>query len=217
MTLRITGGVHRGRRLRFPKDAGLRPTSDRARGAIFSILGHEAALEARVLDLYAGTGALGMEALSRGAASADFVEADPRRCRRISAALESLGLSERCRVYAGKVERRLESLGGGYGLVFADPPYGGFGGGDWRALMGRLMLPGVLSEGAAVVAEHRRGADLADAYAAHGRGLGLRTRRAYGDTAVSIYGCEGGGGEMGGESDGRGTDLTDSEVGGANG
>lgn len=74
MTTRITGGAMRGRRLRSTKSAGLRPTPERVRSAIFSIVGAEAVESARVLDLYAGTGALGFEALSRGASWCDFVE-----------------------------------------------------------------------------------------------------------------------------------------------
>jgi len=78
---------------------------------------------ARALDLYAGSGALGLEALSRGAASVDFVEANRRRCIQIGEALTALGLSEFGSVHNGRVERILETLEGEYGLAFADPPY----------------------------------------------------------------------------------------------
>jgi 16S rRNA (guanine966-N2)-methyltransferase len=180
MSLRITGGELRGRRLRSSDGAGLRPTSDRVRAAIFSILGRQAVEGVRVLDLYAGTGALGIEALSRGAAWADFVEANARRCQQLRESLLELGLAEGGRVYQARVERILDSLPGGYGLAFADPPY------DmdvWEELMGRLGADGLVADNGVVVAEHRHSTVLAESY---GR-LVQATSRRYGDTAVSIY------------------------------
>ena len=184
MTLRITGGEHRGRRFSLPRGSDLRPTSDRVRGAIFSILGSilgvDAVQGARALDLYAGSGALGLETLSRGAAWVDFVEANVRRCRLISDALATLGVSERGKVHNGRVERLLGTLEGGYSLVFADPPYALD---DWQVVMEALNRQGMLQEGGMVVAEHRHSTAMADEYG----GLSLRTRRRYGDTAISIY------------------------------
>ncbi len=180
LTLRITGGVHRGRRLRMPRSAELRPTADRVRSAVFSILGAQALRQAQVLDLYAGSGALGLEALSRGAAYALFIEADARRCRSIREALAALALTEQASVRNGRVERILDALAGKYGLVFADPPYAQT---DWQPLMRRLNRGGLLTEDAMVVAEHRRETELADEYGS----LALQTRRRYGDTAISIY------------------------------
>ena len=180
MTLRITGGEHRGRRFSLPRGYDLRPTSDRVRSAIFSILGMDAVQGTRVLDLYAGSGSLGLEALSRSAASVDFVEANARRCSHIRSALSELGLSERGRVHNGRVERVLESLEGGYGLVFADPPYALD---DWQRVMRALNRLGMLDDDGMVIAEHRHSSAMADEY---GRLL-LLTRRRYGDTAISIY------------------------------
>ena len=180
MTLRITGGEHRGRRFSLPRGSDLRPTSDRVRGAVFSILGAEVVKGSRALDLYAGSGALGLEALSRGAASVDFVEANRRRCAQIRDALTALGLSGRGSVHNGRVERILETLEGEYGLAFADPPYALS---DWNRLMRALNRPGFLDDKGIVVAEHRHSTTMADEY---GR-LFLTTRRRYGDTAISIY------------------------------
>lgn len=180
MTLRITGGEHRGRRFRLPRGSDLRPTSDRVRSAVFSILGANAVRGARVLDLFAGSGALGLEALSRGAASVNFVEVNGRRCGEIRQALELLGISERGGVHQGRVERVLESLEGEYELVFADPPYALD---DWDGLMGAMNRPGLLAERAIVVAEHRHSTEMKDEY---GKAT-LLTRRRYGDTAISIY------------------------------
>lgn len=181
MTVRITGGVHRGRRLRLPRSADLRPTSDRVRSAVFSILGADRLQDTLALDLYAGSGVLGLEALSRGAAGAVFVEADARRCRRIRDALAALGLADRGSVHNGRVERALETLTiGGFGLALADPPYALT---DWQPLMRLLNRKGLLAAGAVAVAEHRHDTGLADEYG----GLALLTRRRYGDTAISIY------------------------------
>ena len=181
MTVRITGGVHRGRRLRLPRSANLRPTSDRVRSAVFSILGADSLQGTLALDLYAGSGVLGLEALSRGAAGAVFVEADARRCRHIRDALMALGLADRGSVHNGRVERVLDTLSAdGFGVAFADPPYALT---DWQPLMGLLNRAGLLAEGAVVVAEHRHDTGLADEYG----GLALLTRRRYGDTAISIY------------------------------
>ncbi len=180
MTLRITGGEHRGRRFRLPRGSDLRPTSDRVRGAIFSILGVEVVKGARALDLYAGSGALGIEALSRGAARVDFVEVNRQRCVQIREALTTLGLSEFGRVHNGRVERILETLEGEYSLAFADPPYMLS---EWDRLMQALNRPGFLDDRGIVVAEHRHSTTMADEYGK----LFLTTRRRYGDTAISIY------------------------------
>ena len=181
MTVRITGGVHRGRRLRLPRSADLRPTSDRVRSAVFSILGADRLRDAPVLDLYAGSGVLGLEALSRGASGTVFVESDARRCRHIRDALEALGLADRGSVHNGRVERALGTLTTeGFRVVFADPPYALT---DWQPLMRLLNRAELLAEGAVVVAEHRHDTGLADEYG----GLALLTRRRYGDTAISIY------------------------------
>ena len=180
MTLRITGGEHRGRRFSLPRGSDLRPTSDRVRGAIFSILGADVVRGVRALDLYAGTGALGLEALSRGAESVDFIEKNRLRCNRIRQALATLGLSEHGTVHNGRVERVLDTLEGEYGLAFADPPYAL---NDWDRLMQSLTRPGFLDDRAIVVAEHRRDTAMSDEYGS----LSLATRRRYGDTAISIY------------------------------
>ncbi len=180
MTLRITGGELRGRRLKSARGGGLRPTSERVRGAIFSIVGPDAVEGVRVLDLYAGTGALGIEALRRGAARADFIESGAGRCREIRDRLRELGLDDRSRVYAGRTLRVLGTLSIAYDLVFADPPYELD---EWESVMCLLDARGLVNERGQVVAEYRGGTKLAEGYGA----LRLTTSRRYGDTAVSIY------------------------------
>ena len=180
MSTRITGGSERGRRLRSSKTAGLRPTSERVRAAIFSMIGSEAVEGARVLDLYAGTGALGIEALSRGGSWADFVEAHAGLCRDIRHSLAELGFTEQSRVLRSKVEKSIDTLEGGYDLVLIDPPYDSD---PWERLMGRLENERLLNENALVVVEHRHDSRLADEYGQ----LARRTDRRHGDTSISIY------------------------------
>jgi 16S rRNA (guanine966-N2)-methyltransferase len=118
--LRVVGGELRGRRLIGPpgRTRAVRPTSDRAREALFSILGDVS--DARVLDLFCGTGALGIEAVSRGAASAVLVDTDPRLARRNVA---ELGLEDRCRVVRSDAVRFLARSRESFDLILSDPPY----------------------------------------------------------------------------------------------
>ena len=182
MTLRITGGELRGRRLKSAHGSGLRPTSERVRGAIVSIIGRDAVEGARVLDLYAGTGALGIEALSRGAAWADFVESGRDRCREIRDRLRELGLDDRGRVYASRTLKVLGTLSTAYDLVFADPPYES---GELVNLLDELELPGLLADEATIVFEYRSNAEPVRPTGRFSR----ITDRKYGDTSVTIMGA----------------------------
>ena len=179
MTVRITAGSHRGIRLRSARDPNLRPTSARVREAIFSILG-DMVEGARVLDLYAGTGSLGLESLSRGASWIDFVETHRGRCREMRELLRELGMESRGRVHCTAVERALRDMAGEYGIIFAAPPYRQD---PWDTVMNQLDSGNLVKQGGLVVAEHRHGFHLEDRY---GR-LGLSTRRRYGGTSISIY------------------------------
>ena len=180
METRISGGSRRGRRLRSHDGVGLRPTSEKVRSAIFSLIGPESVNGARVLDLYAGTGALGIEALSRGAASAEFVESNPTRCGYIRRALQDLGFAERSRITRGRVEKVLRTTESRFDLVLADPPYGID---PWDTVMTSLLQREALEEGAVIVAEHAKTYEMADTYG----DLNIWKRRRYGDTAVSIF------------------------------
>ena len=147
---RIIAGVARGRRLRVPAGPGTRPTSDRAREGLFSTLQSLVDVDgARVLDLFAGTGALGLEALSRGAASVTLVEDDPSTVSALRANVELVGLPG-VSVVADSAERYLSApTAGGYDLALVDPPYD-----DDVAPVLELLLPW-LSEGAVVAVERR--------------------------------------------------------------
>jgi 16S rRNA (guanine966-N2)-methyltransferase len=122
--MRIVGGEFGSRRLVAPAGRGTRPSSDRLRGALFAAL--QDVTGARALDLFAGSGALGLEALSRGAASCDFVERDRAALAALEANVDALGLGTRGRILAGDVRavlRRLAREGRRYDLVLIDPPY----------------------------------------------------------------------------------------------
>lgn len=176
--LRVVGGELKGRRLRVP-DRGVRPTSEKARKAIFDILGAAWLDGAFVLDLYAGTGALGIEALSRGASHATFAEGDTAVARRLRENLESIGISDRARVLVADLDRGDLPAGGPWNVVFLDPPYDGPGGAIWLARLGRAPWP---APGGLLVYEHRSKRAITPP-----PGLTLATERTYGDTAVSIY------------------------------
>lgn len=121
--MRVVGGIAKGRKLAPPAIAGARPTSELMRGVIFNILGPELIEGAKVADLYAGIGSLGIEGLSRGAASADFVEKNPRQCAVIRSNLKSAGFEDSGRVHCLEIARGLRVLQGPYRVVLMDPPY----------------------------------------------------------------------------------------------
>jgi 16S rRNA (guanine966-N2)-methyltransferase len=175
--VRVVAGRFGGRRLSAPPGRGTRPTSDRVREALFSILGPLDG--ARALDLYAGSGALGIEALSRGAAEAVFVERDARAADVLRANLEALGAeAELRRVDVLAALREARKRGETYDLVLCDPPYR-LAPGLGRSL-GEALAP-LLAAGARVVTESDRRAplDLDD--------LPLTDERRYGDTLIRIH------------------------------
>jgi len=177
--MRVIGGTARGARLQAPP-AAVRPTSDLVRGAVFDMLDNLADDWDRVLDLYAGSGALGIEALSRGAGWADLVEQDARVCRVIRANLALTHLAERAQVHTLAVRRALAHLPGPYGLVFIDPPYQ-----DAAAyqVVRDLAPAGLVSLRSTIVVEHSSRIPLEHP----GEPLGLVQERRYGDTAVSLF------------------------------
>ena len=136
--MRVVAGVAGGRRLQAPPGRDIRPTSDRVREAVFSSLASQGAIDgATVLDLFAGTGALGIEALSRGAAGATFVDDNPAAVRTIEANLAGTGLAGQARVVRADVLRWLTTAVPA-DLALVDPPYA-FD--DWTALLEVLPVP----------------------------------------------------------------------------
>lgn len=176
--MRVVAGEAKGRRIGSLKNLGARPTTERVRSALFSILESTGIEGKRVVDLYAGTGTLGIEALSRGALWADFVEASPKRCALMRQNLSALGFSARSKVHCMKVERALLSLGKSYDLVLMDPPYTL---GPVHHIMEKVGT--LAKEGALVAAGHSRHHSLEPRY----DGLELIRERQYGDTVCSIY------------------------------
>lgn len=123
--MRINSGIYKGRLLSVPKGDAVRPTGDKMRQALFNILqSYGMPADAHVLDVFCGTGALGLEALSRGAASADFVELNPPSLRALGANIAKLGAEAQAHVRRGDALRFVEALpAAAYDLAFADPPY----------------------------------------------------------------------------------------------
>jgi 16S rRNA (guanine966-N2)-methyltransferase len=171
--LRITGGELGGRRIHAPKGPKLRPTTERVREAVFSILGDVSG--ARVLDLFCGTGALAIEAISRGAAEATLVDTHPAAARRNLEALELTDRAKAVRADAARFLRRADQ--GSYDLVLCDPPY---------RLADRLaadldpLIRDVLAESGRAMIESSPDNPLQ-------MNLPLLTERTYGDTHIRVY------------------------------
>jgi 16S rRNA (guanine(966)-N(2))-methyltransferase RsmD len=175
--MRIVAGSARGRTLLAPRGTGTRPTSDKVRGAVFNVLGQFFDGGA-VLDLFAGSGAMALEALSRGFERAVCVESDRRAADVIRRNAEACGFAARVEIHREPVDAALERLPrGAFALAFLDPPYAL---GPEAAL---ALLAPVLAPGALAVAEHDAGRAPLERYGA----LALTERREYGDTGVSIY------------------------------
>lgn len=187
--MRVIAGSAKGRRLKGPPERGrrggrapvMRPSSDLMRGAMFSALGAIGADFSRVLDLYAGSGALGIEALSRGGGQCDFVERQGAACRLIEENLRLTGFGDRAAVHCMPAEKATERLAGVYTLVLADPPYDDVGA---IAVMESLAESGLVEPGRTVIVfEH----SARDAPKAALGGFSLVSSRKHGDSAVSIY------------------------------
>jgi 16S rRNA (guanine(966)-N(2))-methyltransferase RsmD len=175
--MRVIAGTYGGRRLQAPPGEATRPTADRVREALFSILGDRVG-GARVLDLFAGSGALGLEALSRGAVSATFVDSAPAAIRALRANLEALGAeAEVVRADALRWLRSAPASARQYDLVFLDPPYRRAG--ELGAPLSAALAP-VLAAGALVVAEADRRAPLELTMPA-------TDERRYGDTLIRFH------------------------------
>ena len=184
--MRVIAGSFRSRGLQAPAGLATRPTSDRLRETLFNVLAPRIG-GARFLDLYAGSGAVGIEALSRGAAEVVFVERASAALKVLRANLAALGLRDGLRIVAGSAEGFLRGpfAGGGFDVVFLDPPYDAAG--EYQTVLGLLggSASEWLAEQAVVIAEHRRNDVLEDRYGALGRTRLLKQ----GDAALSFYGA----------------------------
>ena len=180
--MRVIAGTAGGRKLEAPKGMLTRPTPDRVREALFSIL-YDRAVDARVLDLFAGTGALGIEALSRGAAYAVFVELDLPTAAVVRKNIQAVGFAERARVLtqpAGRAIAELTRSGDVFDLAFLDPPYDD---GLLGPTMSLLDKSPIISVGALVVCEHRS----SDKPPEPPPSFVLEDTRGYGEVSLSFY------------------------------
>jgi len=183
--MRITGGTYRSRSLRAPPGHATRPTSDRVREALFGILSSAGVIDgARVLDLYAGTGALALEALSRGAAAAVLVESSRAAIVALRANVAALGVGGQALVLASDVRVASSRIAreGPFGLVLADPPWALVDTGEVADALSALVRGGALAGDAWVVLEHASRSASPEV-----EGLTLREARRYGDATLAFY------------------------------
>lgn len=178
--MRIVGGAHRGKQLASPRSDTIRPTSDRLRESLFNILAHtfeDVVRDARVIDLFAGTGALGFEALSRGARFATFVDDSAEARGLIRANIDAMGLGGRSRLFR-RDATRLGAMGPGepYSLAFLDPPYRRE---LAQAALSSLTNGGWLAPGALCVVE-----EAVDGVFVAPSGFTLVDERSYGETIM---------------------------------
>ncbi|ATB34219.1 16S rRNA (guanine(966)-N(2))-methyltransferase RsmD [Melittangium boletus] len=182
--MRIVAGSARGRALAGPKATSkhIRPTADRVRESLFNVLGQWFEGQ-KVLDLYAGTGALGLEAVSRGAMRVVLVDSDREALALCRANTDTLGFGARVEVLAQPVERALETLGkrgDRFQLIFADPPYAAR---VVETVLEGVAKHGVLAAGGTVVIEHDKREPAPEAHV----GFSQVDQRRFGDTLVSLF------------------------------
>ena len=185
--MRVIAGTHRGRRLRRPQGMGLRPTSDRVREALFSILGNRLP-DCKFLDLYAGTGAIAVEAVSRGASHVTCVESGIEALKLLRLNMLECGMAHCMTIRAQTVKQflsRSDEWGGPYDIVFADPPYAIVG--EIQSLMDQTSLDRLFAPDSWLIIEHAEKMTLP---ATLGSGVYVRRYR-YGDTVLSLYAHQG--------------------------
>jgi 16S rRNA (guanine966-N2)-methyltransferase len=178
--MRVITGKAKGHHLKFPKGTRTRPATDLVRGAIFSILENMADGWGQVLDLFSGSGALGIEALSRGAGWVDFVENEPRCCGIIRENLEKTKLSAQAHVYCCNANKALTILDKEYDVILMDPPYTDSTIGDFITKLADSRLVGTRTT---VMVTHSPHLPLSQGYAA----LKLIKEHRHGDSCISIY------------------------------
>jgi len=183
--MRVIAGQAKGLHLKSLRSSALRPTSDLLRGAIFNMLESTATDWSRVLDLYAGTGALGIEALSRGAEWADFVERNPRLCAIIKENLKYTGFAAQGAVYCVTSEKALSILKEVYGILLLDPPYADP---TVATTAEKLTTSSLVGEESTIVIEHSRRVPLKERLGNFRQVKNLR----HGDSCVSAYQYAGG-------------------------
>jgi 16S rRNA (guanine966-N2)-methyltransferase len=178
--MRVIAGTAKGHHLKFPKGTKTRPATDLVRGAIFSILENTARGWSEVLDLFSGSGALGIEALSRGAGRVDFVELEPRCCGIIKENLESTKLTEQAHVYCTNVVRAISFLDKEYDIILMDPPYTNRAIGD---IITQLANSKLVGKDTTIVITHSPHLTLNQSYSP----IKMIKEHRHGDSCISIY------------------------------
>jgi 16S rRNA (guanine966-N2)-methyltransferase len=178
--MRVIAGKAKGHRLKFPKGTTTRPATDLVRGAIFAILENITSNWAQVLDLFSGSGALGIEALSRGAGWVDFVESEPRCCGIIKDNLEKTKLEAQARIYCCSVAKAISFLEKEYNIILMDPPYSNPSIGKLITQLANSRMVGIHST---VVVTHSPHLPLNPTYDT----LNLIKEHRHGDSCISIY------------------------------
>lgn len=178
--MRVIAGKAKGHRLKAPIGTPTRPATDLVRGAIFSILENSDSDWGRVLDLYSGSGALGIEALSRGAGWVDFVEREPKCCAIIKENLEKTKLTEQARIYCTSIAKAFSFLNKEYGIILMDPPYSDLSIGSVIEQLADSRLAGTETT---VVVTHSPHLSLQPAYGS----LSMVKEHRHGDSLIAIY------------------------------
>ncbi len=182
--LRVTGGKAKGRLLKVPADSKIRPTSEKVREALFNIIGPAGVTGSRFIDLFAGCGAVGIEALSRGAEHATFIESNPKHARIIRENIERCGLQQSTKVVFGDILLMLDRIkhrDSSYDIIFADPPY------DypkWKILLSKIIVNVNISNSGYLIFEHSSKVFMPDAI---DENLVLYGNYTYGDTTLTVY------------------------------
>ncbi len=178
--MRVIAGKAKGHQLRFPRGTATRPATDLVKGAIFSILDNMADDWSLVLDLFSGSGQLGIEALSRGAGWVDFVEREPRCCAIIKQNLEKTGFSNQAHVYCCSINKAFSFLDKEYNIILMDPPYSDSSIGN---LITQLADSGLVGNRSVVVVTHSSLLPFAPAYGA----LDLVKEHRHGDSCIAVF------------------------------
>ena len=182
--MRVIAGKAKGHRLKVPKGTVTRPATDLVRGAIFSILETATTDWEQVLDLFSGSGALGIEALSRGAGWVDFVEREPRCCAIIRQNLEKTKLAAQAHIYCCSVAKALSFLDKEYSIILMDPPYSNSSIGNLVTQLATSKLVGIDTT---LVVTHSPHLPLSSIYAS----LNLIKEHRHGDSCIALYRKEG--------------------------
>ena len=178
--MRVGGGSVKGRRLTPPMNRAARPTSSMVRSAVFNILRPEQVIGVNVIDFYAGCGSLGIEALSRGSASVDFIDNSPDETEIIRRNLDHTGFIKKARVLCLSVEKAMTMLRKTYGLVLMDPPYKLL---TLDPILHSIALSNIVEDSGVIVVGHSKRLELSKQY---GTLYHFKTRQ-YGDSKLSFF------------------------------